>query len=234
MKSRQHKTTLNETEQQDLIAFGRRVREARRIFGIKQPELYEIVYQRSPMRENEGRNRISELEKGKNNCDIMRFKRLCIALNVNPAYLLGLSDEPEMRPVNRYLSQLYHGVTQHFAESIQSLVDMVAHQAVDYMNQLPPSNYLALLGAVKEYCLSRIAQGDTDPQLSNIMNLVRQIEVAQARKQIEDLKYLDDIQEEYGVEFVKQRLQQVEKQNTGRTPINYQLGLELGLDSEND
>lgn len=230
MKSRQHKTTLNETERQDLIAFGMRVREARNFSGLKQTELYEIVYQREQIREQEGRNRISELEKGKNNCDIMRFKRLCIALNVNPAFLLGLSDEPEIRPTNHYLSQLYHGVTQHFAENIQSLVDMVAHQAVDYMNQLPQSDYLALLGAVKEYSLNRISTGDTDPQLSNIMKLVRQIEVAQARKQIEDLKYLDDIQEEYRNELLKSRLQQIEKQNTGRTPINYQLGLEL----END
>lgn len=69
--------------------FGQRLLELRKQHHETQPELGKII--------GIGKSRVSEIENGKNTTTIEKFALICEHYKVSANYLLGLSDDPELR-----------------------------------------------------------------------------------------------------------------------------------------
>lgn len=69
--------------------FGQRLLEVRKQNHETQPDLAQLL--------DVSKSRISEMENGKNTTTIEKFALICEHYKVSANYLLGLSDDPEMR-----------------------------------------------------------------------------------------------------------------------------------------
>ena len=69
--------------------FGQRLLEVRKQNHETQPDLAQLL--------DDSKSRISEMENGKNTTTIEKFALICEHYKVSANYLLGLSDDPEMR-----------------------------------------------------------------------------------------------------------------------------------------
>lgn len=72
--------------------FGQRLLEIRRINHETQADLAKLL--------DVSKSRISEMENGKNTTTIENFAIICEYYKVSADYLLGLSDDPELRGVD--------------------------------------------------------------------------------------------------------------------------------------
>ncbi len=69
--------------------FGQRLLEIRKQNHETQPDLAQLL--------NVSKSRISEMENGKNTTTIEKFALICEHYKVSANYLMGLSDDPELR-----------------------------------------------------------------------------------------------------------------------------------------
>lgn len=162
------------------VTIGLNLAAARRNAGMSQTDVMKAVYGVS-----NNRNRISEIENGKHNlslADLLIFQNL---YGQSIDYICGLSCEPEI--------DMLAGTVNHVVNQSHAIIEMMTAElagvVVGHMKSICKNDHEALLASAKELCetvkddsVSLKANVSLSKAVSNVMYVVRDIEVKQARQ----------------------------------------------------
>lgn len=162
------------------VTIGLNLAAARRNAGMSQTDVMKAVYGVS-----NNRNRISEIENGKHNlslADLLIFQNL---YGQSIDYICGLSCEPEI--------DMLAGTVNHVVNQSHAIIEMMTAElagvVVGHMKSICKNDHEALLASAKELCetvkddsVSLKANTSLSKAVSNVMYVVRDIEVKQARQ----------------------------------------------------
>lgn len=167
---------------------GKNLAIARRLAGFSQTQVMENVFSLVDQK-----NRLSEIENGKMP-DTFLLQRLCVYYGVSADWVLGFTAEPDVDRNASRASILFRGLFEAILPTVRSVTMELSSVGAQFIEKMPESEVMDVIESAKSLIkVSTQSSNEIRPELSQLMNAVRNCEVRMSRQQRELYKQLDDM-----------------------------------------